>query len=57
MREEYAFADLPVEAVREVQELEARLYAELGEDITLIAYEKDPPGAESSVCRADLKGE
>jgi len=57
MRNDYAFADLPQGAIRELRALESRLYEELGEEITLIAYEKEPPGADSTACRADLKGE
>ncbi|WP_202914519.1 hypothetical protein [Paenibacillus antri] len=57
MRNDYAFASLPDRAVRELKRLESRLNEELGEEITLIAYEKDPPGADSTACRADLKGE
>jgi len=57
MRNDYTFAELPERAIRELKRMESRLYEELGEEITLIAYEKGSPGADSTVCRADLKGE
>ncbi|MCI3922759.1 hypothetical protein MO973_21250 [Paenibacillus sp. TRM 82003] len=57
MQKEYAFAELPERAVRELKQLEDRLLNELGEEITLIAYAKDHDSNESTACRADLRGE
>ncbi|HZG58532.1 hypothetical protein [Paenibacillus sp.] len=56
-RKNYSFAELPEHAIRELKGLESRLYEELGEEITLIAYEKEANENESTACRADLKGE
>lgn len=56
MNTEYTFADLSVDAVRELKQLEARLQLELGEDITLIAYAKEDD-SHSTACRADAEGD
>jgi len=57
VQRDYVFADLPSRAVHMLRDLESELKTELGEEITLIAYEKEPPGSESTACRADVKGD
>lgn len=55
MKQPYSFAHLTKDAVRELQQLESRLNAEFGEDITLIAYTKKDE--DDARCRADAKGD
>jgi hypothetical protein len=55
MNHRYAFAHLSEDAVHQLQQLESRLRAEMGEEITLIAYAKD--ATEDAACRADAKGD
>lgn len=56
MQKDYVFAELPSQAVHRLREWESVLKNELGEEITLIAYEKETPGGESTACRADVEG-